>query len=301
MDNQAECSVESGTAPVAPVEAKSEFVEVGGKVVREYGTFVCSQKPTLQVADDEVDHRQIGAGLLAFRGLQDAPMGIAELLQTVVSRPPISDHERAFFDVQLAPWYQRLRARVGNDVHPHPTGSHLLKSGLRVIEMLRVRDRVANDLDAADHQAFGLGAASRSAFFGAANEPLVDFHLVMKRFTVGGHQRRAEFVQELECSLVSRNTELFLELKCRDAWSQGRNEVGGMEPKHERELASMHARAGRQTDLVSVPTLGYAPRGKGVTGAGPTLRTDKTCRPAYVAEVLRALPLPAMESEREGR
>ena len=62
-----------------------------------------------------------------------------------------------------------------------------------------------------------------------------------------------------------------------------------MEPKRERELASMHARAGRQADLVPVPALGYAPRHKRVAGAGPTLRTDETRRPAYVAEVLCAL------------
>lgn len=86
MNHQAECAVESRAAPVAPVEAKGKFVEVGGKMVREYGTFVRSEEPPLQVADDEVDHRQIRAGLLAFRGLQDAPMCIAEVLQTVVDR-----------------------------------------------------------------------------------------------------------------------------------------------------------------------------------------------------------------------
>lgn len=169
------------------------------------------------------------------------------------------------------------------------TGAHLLKAGLRVIGVPRVRDGVANDLDAEDHQALGLGAASRSAFFGAANVPFVDFHLAMKRFTVGSNQRRAEFVQELECGLVARDAQLFLELKCRGARSQRGNEVGGMEPKRERELASMHARASRQTYLVPVPTLGHAPRGKRVAGGGPALRTEKTCRPAYVAEVLCAL------------
>jgi len=114
-----------------------------------------------------------------------------------------------------------------------------------VIGAPRVRDGIANDLDAEDHQALGLGAASRSACFGAANESLVDFHLTLQRFTVGGYQRRAEFVQELECGLVARDTELFLELKRRDARSQSGNEVGGAEPKREWELASMQARAGQ--------------------------------------------------------
>ena len=91
-------------------------------------------------------------------------MRIAELLQTVVGRPPVGDDERAYLDVQRAPRDQRLRARVGNDVHPHTAGAHLLKAGLRVIGVPRVRDGVANDLDAEDHQALGLGAASRSAF-----------------------------------------------------------------------------------------------------------------------------------------
>ena len=118
----------------------------------------------------------------------------------------------------------------------------------------------------------------------------------MKWFTVGGNQRRAKFVQELESGLVTRDSELLLKLKCRDAGRQGGNEVGGMKPERERELASMHARAGRQTDLMPVPALGYTPSGKRVTGAGPAPRTDETRRPAQVVKILRALLFRGEES-----
>jgi hypothetical protein len=62
-----------------------------------------------------------------------------------------------------------------------------------------------------------------------------------------------------------------------------------MEPKREWKPTAMHARAGRQTDLVPVPALGYAPRGKRVAGGGPAPRTDETLGPAQVVEVIGAL------------
>jgi len=118
----------------------------------------------------------------------------------------------------------------------------------------------------------------------------------MKGFTIGGNQRRAEFVQELQCGLVARDTELFLELQCRDARRQGGNEVGGMKPKREWELASMHARAGGQTDLMPVPTLGHTPSGKCVAGGGPAPRTDKSRRPTQLVEIVCALLIRGEES-----
>ena len=69
MDNQAKGAVEGRTAPIAPVEAEREFVEIGGKVVREYRTFVGSEEPPLQIAYNQVDHRQVRAGLFSFRCL----------------------------------------------------------------------------------------------------------------------------------------------------------------------------------------------------------------------------------------
>lgn len=43
---------------------------------------------------------------------------------------------------------------------------------------------------------------------------------------------------------------------------QSRNEVGDMQRKREQEPNAMHARAGRQADLVRAPALGYAPSGR---------------------------------------
>ena len=62
-----------------------------------------------------------------------------------------------------------------------------------------------------------------------------------------------------------------------------------MKPNRERELATMHTRTGRQTDMVPVAALGYAPSGKGVTGAGPAPRTDEALRPANAVQVVGAL------------
>jgi hypothetical protein len=69
-----------------------------------------------------------------------------------------------------------------------------------------------------------------------------------------------------------------------------------MKPERERELASMHARAGRQTDLMAVPALSYNPSGKRVTGRGPTPRTDETRRPTQVVNIGRALLFRGEES-----
>ena len=103
-------------------------------------------------------------------------------------------------------------------------------------------------------------------------------------------------MQERESGLVARDTELLLALQCRNAERQGGNEVGGMKPERERELASMHARAGRQTDLMPVPALSYTPSGKRVTGGRPAPRTDETRRPAQVVKIVRALLFRGKES-----
>ncbi len=58
----------------------------------------------------------------------------------------------------------------------------------------------------------------------------------------------------------------------------------------------MHARAGRQTNLVPVPTPSDTPSDKRVAGEGPTPRTDKTLRPAQIVKVARALLFRGEES-----
>ena len=44
MDDQTKSAVEGRATPVAPVETKREFIEVGGKMVGKYRTFVRPQR-----------------------------------------------------------------------------------------------------------------------------------------------------------------------------------------------------------------------------------------------------------------
>lgn len=122
-----------------------------------------------------------------------------------------------------------------------------------------------------------------------ADECLVDLDESVKGLTVGGDHCRADLVKDLKRRLIPLDAELPLELDRQDPWSQRGGEEGGVEPRRERELRSVHHRARCQADVLPAGLADDGlPGGVGVVSRPITRWAGETPRPTQVEQIPQA-------------
>lgn len=114
---QSEDGVEGRHRPEPPVEAKDVLVEVRLEVLRR-DAVAGPEQPCVQVAECEVNHREmhICLGVVAPNG--DGHVAVAERRQRGVSDPAVRPHLCAWRDVRLDERHQRFLFAVGHDLKP---------------------------------------------------------------------------------------------------------------------------------------------------------------------------------------
>src|SRR5208283_4996665 len=102
---------------------------------------------------------------------------------------------------------------------------------------------------------------------------------------------RAQFVKDLKGSLVTRESELPLELDGRHARGLAGDQVGGPEPSGQRRVASLHDRADSQARLTAAFAAFQHARAGGNAerfASHTAMRTDEAVSPARLFEVFSA-------------
>ena len=243
----------------APVKAERELIEVGLKVLRLDAPVVCALKPSLQVAENEVDDWQVFFGHCRVARLDDRQMGVAALSEVGVARRGVRNHHRARLNGLFYKSDQRLSGAIGDDFQPQPT-CVAPAAPHRLVAFL---GGASPNLDGGAHQhgVIRLGAttfaAHRTSDVGFVNFDMIATAEVAADpvATLADHTS-AELVQDLERGFVPAEAKLPLELHRRHARRHAGNEISGPKPNGQRRMGALHHGPDSQGRLLAAGPTG---------------------------------------------
>src|SRR5712692_1642260 len=260
--------------------------------------------PSLQVREDEMDHRQVLLGLVRVASKRKCVVCIAELRQVAVASPAVSTDDRARRDVLPHEANKRIGASPRNErlawvseglenprlsryyLEPQPSSVDTPFVFLTVFTPL-AHFNSANDGSLVVRTA---PLAARAP----AHVALVDFDgmLTTNWVTLWAHHASAELVEDLECCLIARKPKLSLKLQGRLAGRLRGDEIRTPEPCGKRRVTRVHDGASRQRGVVLAATAAQHNRATGWKAVGfafpSTFQAGKTIRPSHGFQVLSA-------------
>ncbi len=276
----------------APVESKRELVEVRLQVIGR-DTVKRAVDPRLQVAEYQVNDRQVVLGNARLAALGNCEVLVTSTRETRVALTRVGDHhlgERV--DVGGNETSARLRCLVRDHREAQPT--RVAPATLRlslvvsvVVDRVDLLDLARLDLDRADH-AYLIGDAAPLAARPAAHQRLVDFHGGARADRTGrADHGTTELVEDLKCRLVAGQSELALELRRAHAGREARHEKRGPEPRTQRGVRALHDGAGRERDISLAALAAQDTRlGDSCRGGGRlATRTHEPLAPAHRLQV----------------
>lgn len=198
-------------------------------------------EPRLQVAENQVDDRQVVLGDVWFTAL-----GNGQVLVTVPREGRVAlvgvgnDHLRRRIDLRLHESHARLGRAIGDDREPQATGVTSTTARLSfAVLALGLRDALA-DFDRADHDDL-IGDAASLAARASADVGLIDFDVQPRAdLAARGRHTAAQLVENLERGLVAGQAELALQLDGGHAGREARDQERGPEPRGERRVCALH-------------------------------------------------------------
>ncbi len=249
IDAQTEQRSEAVERVEAPVEPEHELVEVRLQVLRAHAVMYAVE-PRLQIAEDQVDDRQVVLGDVGLAPFGAREMLVARASKTGVALPGVGDdHLGRRVDGRLHEALQTLGGAIRNDRQAQPARITTAASGLALAVLALGLRNALFHFDSADHGDLVVDALPLAAR-PPANPRLVDFHVSLDADPTGrDSHRRAELVQDLEGRLVAVDPELALQLHGGHARSETRDQERGPEPRAQGHVRAFHDGSGEQRDV----------------------------------------------------
>lgn len=266
------------------VETEYVFIEVGLQMFWLDTTMMRSLNPSFQVAENEMDHRQMRLCLvgIAAKGQRLMPV----LSQSGIACPSVRADNSPRRDVVPNKSGKRNSATIWN--HTKPQTPRIDFPPVRLAVSLS-----RPNLNSADHYRLVVSAVSFSARL-AANKAFINLNRILATDCVsfGPNHARAELVKYLKSGFIAADSKLALELNSRLAGDLRGHEIRAPEPRRERRVARLHDRASRKRciDLTCSAPEHYGRTGRKavwLTG-NATFRAGETIRPANGLKVLGA-------------
>jgi len=259
-------AIEGDPRVASPVPAEDEFVEIAldmglAQSVKD------ALGPSLEVREDPVDPFQHVMGLL--------PLDDAHLMRVgrrvLVAQPAIGDHPGARGDHLPDEPVQRLRGSVGD----------MGQTDAARLAVFGQLDR-AHDEDLSDGGAPALLLIDRVMLRAERHLGLINLDEGLQQASFGIDHGAPEFLEQKPGGLVAADAQLALQLKGRDAVRVGGDDVGGEEPRLERQVAVMHEGAGGHRGLPPTPSA-FPCRSLAVQRPGLSAATNRTNEPVWPA------------------
>jgi len=273
-----------------------------------------ASKPRLQIAEDQVDHRQVSLGLFRISTEYKRVVFVAGFCQASIANPPICSDLRARCYVLLNETEQpfstsarqtrishhfELAGHVGDHLQSESTGIDKPLDGDSLFVCLFPLGRsiigifTCSYLDSADHSGLVVNTVSLPARL-AAYIALIDLNGVLSSncIAVGTDHPRSQLVEYLEGRLVAGQAQLPLELKGRHARRLRGHKIRAPEPRGKGRVGLLHDRAGREGNVALVTAHlaaqhGRATRREAIRLAVPaTLGACESIRPPQSFQVL---------------
>ena len=217
----------------APVEAEDELVEVGLQVLASEAV-VDAQRPGLEVGEDAMNPGQDHMG----GHVSDDVRVVCDAGRAGVAGPAVGPGRGAGGEVGAQEGVQAVGGEVLDPRQADPAGPTLA------------------DLDSTGDQQLALvtapTAAARRVILGAAgDQAFVHFDQARQRHALWCDHGPAQLGGEQPCGLVGTQAELLLELQRRDPVGVRGHQIGGPEPRDQRQLGAVHHRTGRHRGLLA--------------------------------------------------
>ena len=295
--------VKRGGRPEPTIEPEDELVEVSLKVLGA-DPMMRTEEPCIQVAKDNVDHREVRIGNCVVATNGDTLVGIPGCLEWIVPSPAVSTHNRPGLHGRLNKRYQRFLFSVCDNLKPEPPRNNtpampsfgglrfclppdaLSRSAFRLLarlssDQVRVLARKRNGLtwmnfDGADDQRLVVDSFPLT-LRRAANQSLVHLNgvLTADQVPVGAHHRSAQLVEHLEGRFIARHAEPLLELEGAHSGRTMRHKIGAPKPGGYGNLAAVDY--GVRGQAYVAPTGPAADNPRSITKA-KGLASDATAR-----------------------
>jgi polyphosphate kinase 2 (PPK2 family) len=286
----------------APVKAEGELVEVGLQMLRADAVMTALQ-PAFEVAENEVDDRQVFLGDLGIVALDHGKMLIADPAKPRVARGRVGDDHRARKHGALDEACQRQPAAIGRDFQAQPpsVATATARRGLNATLW-----RALADFDGGDHKRLIVNALTAAPRV-AANPRLVNLNMAADcadLVAVRPHHPGPQLVENLERRLVAGQSELPLELRRAQPCRMAGDKVRGPKPHAQRRARVLHHRSRRQSDVATalpasqhLRTIGEAER----LARRVAVRTGKPVFPPDLFEIGGARRIVGKESLEVGQ
>lgn len=242
--------------------------------------------PCLQVAEDEVDHRQVRLRLFWVAIERQRLVAVSSLGKSTVACPPVATDDSARCDVLFDKAGERFGVPVGYDTQSQAT---CIDAALMCLAVILTRP----NFDGTDHGSLMVCTPAFPAGL-AANVALVYFHRMLATDSVAfwTYHTGAELVEDLKGRLVASERELALELNGRLAGGLRGHKVSTPKPRREAGVARLHDGARRERRVGFATTAAKHHRRSARKTVWftdePAFRARKTIRPSDRLKVLRA-------------
>jgi hypothetical protein len=273
----------------APVKSEGELVQIGLQVLTAHAV-VAPAQPAFEVAEHEVDDRQVFLGDLGAVALDHGKVLEAPLSQSSVARSAIRDDHAARHNGVVNEACEGPSALVGHDFKAQAAGVAPTPTVLFGVVLLLA------DLDGTDHKrlivlAFSLAARD------AADPRLVNLdmagEIAADPVTIRADHAGPELVQDLEGRLVALEAKLALELRRAESGRVAGDQIRGPEPRRERRARPLHDRPGRQRYVAAALAAAQHAR--------PVGEPERLARPLAVRTAKAALPADFLQIGGAGR
>jgi hypothetical protein len=268
------------------IETEHVFVEIGLQVFGLNTTMMRSPDPNFQVAENEMDHRQMRLGLVGVAAERKRLMAVSHLGKAGVASPAIGAEDGAARNVVFDEAGKRGCTAVWYNTKPQ---SSRIDAASVLLAVILTRP----NLYSADHDRFVMGSAPFSSRL-ASDHAFINFDrmLTANGITLGANHAGAELMEYLKGRLVATESKLPLELDGGLSGDLRGHQVCAPKPCRERRMARLHYGACRQRCVGLASTTSQHDRRAGCEAVRfsdePALRTRKSARPTNGFKVASA-------------
>ena len=240
MNGNPEDGMKRGHRIKPAIEAKYILIQVGLQMFWLDATVMRPLDPSFQVAENKMDHGQVGFGLVRIAAERQRVMVVSNLWQFRIPSPSVSAHHSAKRNIVSDKADKRFGASIRHNTKSQPSR---INSTLVLLAIVLARP----NLNGADNDRFVVGATTFAARL-AADQAFIDFDriLVADGVALRTNHTSAKLVEYLESSLVASERELTLKLDGRLPWHLRGHEVCAPKPRREWRVARLHDGSCRQ-------------------------------------------------------
>ena len=197
MSGNPENRVKRGHWIEPAIEAEYIFIEVGLQMFWLDTPMMGSLDPRFQVAENEVDHRQVSLGLIRVTAKFQRLMAISKLRQLGIAGPGVGSYGSSGHDVIFDKSDRRFAATVRHNTKPQASRIDAASVNLAILQ-------TRPNLNSADYNRFVMLAPTLSKRL-AADITFIDFNRVLSADGVAlwANHARAKLMKYLKGRLIA--------------------------------------------------------------------------------------------------